>query len=53
MSKQSTSWETLMEPMTGNVVIYEEHTFMHVVLSKAKKHASYGELIGTTECITS
>jgi hypothetical protein len=52
ISKQSTSWKTIMEQMTGNVVISEAHTLMYVVLSKARKHVPYGELVGTTECTT-
>ena len=40
-----------MEPMTGSVVISEVDVLMYVVLSKADKHVSYGELAGTKECI--
>jgi hypothetical protein len=39
--------------MTGNVVISEVPAVMYVVLSKAEKHVTYGELVGSTECITS
>jgi hypothetical protein len=38
--------------MTGNVVTSEVDALMYVVLSKAEKHASYGKLVGTKECIT-
>jgi hypothetical protein len=38
--------------MTGNVVIFEVDAFVYVVLSKAKiKHVTFGELVGTAECI--
>ena len=36
----------------GNVVISEVDVPTYVVLTKAEKHASSGELVGTTECIT-
>ena len=38
--------------MTDNVVIFEVDALMYVVLSKAEKHAFYGKLIGTKECVT-
>ena len=38
--------------MTGNVVTSEVDTVMYVVLSEAEKLMPYGELVGTTECIT-
>jgi len=38
--------------MVDNVVISEADSLMYVVLSKAKKHVSYGELVCTPECIT-
>ena len=38
--------------MNGNVVISEVDDRMYVVLSKVEKHVPYGELVGTTECIT-
>jgi len=38
--------------MTDNVVISEVDSLLYVVLSKAKKHVSYGELVYTTECVT-
>jgi hypothetical protein len=41
-----------MEPMNGNVVVSEVDALTYVVLSKAEKHAPYGKLAGTTECIT-
>jgi hypothetical protein len=51
ISKQSTSWKTKMELMTGNVVISEAHTLTYVVLSEARKHVPYEELVGTTQCV--
>ena len=49
--KQYSSWKTIriLEKMTGNVVISEVDALVCVVLSKGEKHASYGELVGTTE----
>ena len=38
--------------MTGNVVISEVDVLTYVVLSKAERHLSYGELVGTRERIT-
>jgi hypothetical protein len=52
ISKYSTSWKIISEKMTVNVVISEEEALVYVVLSKAEKHMPYGELVGTTECIT-
>jgi len=43
----------MLEPMTGNVVISVVDAVTHVVLSKTKRHVSYRELVGTTECMTS
>jgi len=40
-----------MEQMIDNVVISEVDARMYVVLSKAKKHVPYGELVCTSECI--
>jgi len=40
-----------LEMMTGNVVISEVDALMYVVLSKAEKHETYEELVGTSECI--
>ena len=40
-----------MERTTGNVVISEVDDLMYVLLSKAEKHVSYGELVGTREDI--
>ena len=37
---------------TGNVIISKIDTLMDVVLSEAEKHAPYGELFGTPECVT-
>jgi hypothetical protein len=38
--------------MNVNVVIFEVDAHMYVVLSKEEQHVTYGELFGTTECIT-
>jgi hypothetical protein len=38
--------------MTGNVVISEVYALLYVVLNKAEKHFSNGDLIGTTEYLT-
>jgi hypothetical protein len=38
--------------MNGNVVISKVGATTYVVVSKAEDHNTYGELIGTTECIT-
>jgi len=38
--------------MTSIVVISKVVAIMYVVLGKAKKHVSYRELVGTTECKT-
>jgi hypothetical protein len=46
-------WKTILEMMTGNVVISEVDAFACVVLSKAERHLFYGELVGTRERITS
>jgi len=35
---------------TGNGVTSEVDALKYVVLSKARKHVPYGELVGTTEC---
>jgi len=51
-SKSPASWNIILELMTGNVVIPEVDVLMYVVLSKAKKHVPYGELVGTREYIT-
>jgi hypothetical protein len=47
----STSKITL-ELTTGNIVITEVDALMYVVISKAENHVPYGELAGTTECMT-
>ena len=52
-SKQPTSWKILSERMIGKVVVSDVNALMFVVLSKAEKHVPYGELVGTTEWITS
>jgi hypothetical protein len=41
-----------LEPVTDNVVICDVDALVYVVLSKAEKHMSYGEVVGTRECIT-
>ena len=38
--------------MIGNVVISEVNALKYVVLSKLEKHVPYGELVGSTKCIT-
>jgi hypothetical protein len=40
-----------LEKVTGDVVISEVVACIHVVLSKAEEHVSYGELFGTREYI--
>jgi hypothetical protein len=51
-SKQSSSWKTIVEQMTGNVVISEAKALKYVVLRNAEKQVPYGELVGVTECTT-
>ena len=51
-SKASTSWKTAQEQMTGNVVTPEVDCLQYVVLSNAEKHVPYGQIVGTTECMT-
>jgi hypothetical protein len=41
-----------MERMTGSVVISEVDALAYVLLSKAENHVPYGELAGTTKCVT-
>jgi len=41
-----------LERAIGNVFIFEVDAVMYVTLRKAEKHVLYGELVGTTECIT-
>jgi len=38
--------------MIGNNVTSEVAALTYVVLSKAEQHIPYGELVGTTECLT-
>jgi len=38
--------------MTCIIVISEVDALVYVVLSKAENHVPYGELCGTTECVT-
>ena len=42
----------MLEKMKNHVFIPEIVALMFVVLSKQDKHVSYGELVGTTDCIT-
>jgi len=46
-SKQPTSWKNMLERMIGNVVVSEVDALTYVVPSKAEKHRSSGELLGT------
>jgi len=41
-----------LENMAGNVIISDVGALVYVILSKVEKHAPYGELVATTECIT-
>jgi hypothetical protein len=50
--KESTSWKVILEPMNGTVVISDVDALTYVVLSRAERHVPYGELGGTTECVT-
>jgi hypothetical protein len=50
-SKYLTSWKILLKMMTGNVVILMVYVLMYIVLSKAVKHAPYGELVRTREFV--
>jgi hypothetical protein len=52
ISKQQTSWNTILEPITGNVVISEVDALMYGAIRKAEKHVPYAELLDTTECRT-
>jgi len=51
-SKCSTSWRNILEPTNDCVVISEINAVMYVALTRVEKHVRYGELVGTTECIT-
>ena len=51
-SKQPASLKIILEPMIGNGVISEVDSIKCVVLSKVKKHVPYGEVVGTTACVT-
>jgi hypothetical protein len=42
----------MLAPTNGNVVISEVDGLTYVVLSEVEKHALYGELVGTGECLT-
>ena len=50
-SKQSASWKTIVELMTGNVVISEVNAPTYIVLRNAEKQVPVGGLVGITECI--
>ena len=50
-SKSPTSWKILLERMIGNVFISEIND-IYVVLGKAEKHESYGQLLGATKYMT-
>ena len=41
----------ILEGLTNNRV-YEADALMYVALSKIEKRVPYGELVGTTECLT-
>jgi hypothetical protein len=45
--KYSNFCKIILEIMSGIVVISKVHALMYVVLSRAEKHVSYGELVGT------
>jgi hypothetical protein len=49
-SKLPPSLKIILETMTGTGIIPEVDAFMYVIISKAKKHVPYGELVDTTEC---
>jgi hypothetical protein len=51
-SKSPTPWSIIPERMTGNVVISKADAPMCVVLKKTQNEVSYGESVGTAECIT-
>ena len=51
-SKQSTSWNIILQQITDNVVESVVGVFKCVVLSKAENQVPYGELAGTTDCMT-
>jgi hypothetical protein len=51
-SEEPTFWTVILKPMTGIVVISEEVSLINIVLCKAEKHLPYGELFGTTDCVT-
>ena len=46
------SWKIILQPLTGNVIMFEVDALIYVVLSKAEKHMPYWNLVCTTECIT-
>jgi hypothetical protein len=45
--------KVILERMMGNALVSEVGALMCVILSRAEKeNLPYGELVGTTECIT-
>jgi len=49
-SEYQTVWKIVLESIAGSVTSVVD--VMYVVLSEAEKHVPYGELVGTTECMT-
>jgi hypothetical protein len=47
--KQLASFDIILEPMTGHIVICEVDALMYVVLSKQETNIPYEALVGTTE----
>jgi hypothetical protein len=45
-------WKIILELTTGNVAMSEVDVLSQFVLSKPENHVHYGELVGTTECMT-
>lgn len=52
LSKLPTSWKIIVELMSDYVVIFEVDVLTYVVINEVEKHVLYGELVGTTKCIT-
>jgi len=44
------SWKIMLE-MSGHVLISKLDVVMYIILSKAEKHVTYWESVGTTECM--
>ena len=51
-SKLPISSKLVLERMIGNAIRSEAGAVMCVILSRTEKHLPYGELVGTTECVT-